>query len=200
MTGMVRKALTIAAGLAVVASVASAGVPDPRNSTTDPVIVGNTSGSSMFGGYDVVVKDVNNTGLVGRTVSLDFSATVVRVMKQAFQNAGTTVNATTCVASRVTGAGGAVNFALRFGKFVNTNSVAVSCDGVPLANVMARSTDNDGTDGNTFITDFTAMSQAYNTATPAFDFDNDGVAFIVDYTRLAQEYNVANLGAASYCP
>ena len=200
MTGMVRKALTIAAGLAVVASVASAGVPDPRNSTSDPVVVGNTSGTSMFGGFDVVVKDVNNTGLVGRNVSLDFSATPVRVFKQANQNAGTTVNATTCVASRVTVAGGAVNFALRFGKFTNTNSVAVSCDGVPLANVKARSTDNDGVDGNTFLTDFTAMSAAYNTATPAFDFDNDGVAFLTDYTRLAQEYNIANAGPGAYCP
>lgn len=42
MTGMVRKALLIAAGFAVVASVASAGVPDPRFSTIDAVVVGNT--------------------------------------------------------------------------------------------------------------------------------------------------------------
>lgn len=202
MTGMVRKALTIAAGLAFVASAASAGVPSTANSSAGLVIVGNTSGSSMFGGYNVTVKDVNNTGLVGRVVALDFSASAVKVFKQSFQNAGTTVNATTCVASRVTGAGGLVNFALKFGKFTNTNQVAVSCAGVPLATVMARSTDNDGVDGNTFLTDFTACSQAYNTVNAAFNLDQsgDGLCFIVDYTRLVQEYNIANAGAAAYCP
>ena len=49
MTGMVRKALTIAAGFVVVASVASAGVPDPRFSTLDAVVVGNVSGNAIGG-------------------------------------------------------------------------------------------------------------------------------------------------------
>src|SRR5580765_4908062 len=69
MTGMVRKALTIAAGLAVVATVASAGVPDPRFSSWDLVVVGNVSGTPIGGsppGFDVTVRDVNNAPLSGR--------------------------------------------------------------------------------------------------------------------------------------
>ena len=114
MTGMVRKALTIAAGLAVVASVASAGVPDNRFSTSDAVVVGNASGTAIGGapaGFDVVVKDVNNAPLAGRTVTLDFSATPMKVFNA--QNAGTTLNCAAKTISRVTNASGAVNFASR---------------------------------------------------------------------------------------
>lgn len=211
MTGMVRKALTIAAGLAVVASVASAGVPDSRNSTSDGVIVGGHSGVTLpagvvGAGFDVVVKDVNNTGLVGRTVSLDFSATPVKVQNTANQNAGTTVNATTCVASRVTGAGGAVKFSLRFGVFTNTNSVAVSCDGVPLATVKARSTDVNplsGSEATTNVGDFAEFAQDY--LDPALqqesDYNEDNTDFVGDFADFALEYLLLTAAnPAKYCP
>jgi hypothetical protein len=206
MTGMVRKALTIAAGLAVVASVASAGVPDSRNSTADGVIVGGNTGATLpigvpGNGYDVVVKDVNNTGLVGRTVSLDFSATAVKVYTQANQNAGTTVNAVTCVASRVTGAGGAVKFSLRFGGSSNTNSVAVSCDGVPLATVKARSTDINALDATTNVGDFSDFASdllfAPNTS-PRTDFNEDGTTGVADFADFVAELLTGVTGA--YCP
>ena len=65
MTGMVRKALLIAAGFAVVASVASAGVPDPRFSTIDPAAVGTNTGTATpqaaaTPGFDVIVRDVES--------------------------------------------------------------------------------------------------------------------------------------------
>ena len=120
MTGMVRKALTFAAGLAVVASVASAGVPDNRFSTSDAVVVGNASGTAIGGspaGFDCTVRDVNNAPLPGRTVTLDFSATPMKVFNA--QNAGTTLNCAAKTISRVTNASGAVNFASRVAKFDN---------------------------------------------------------------------------------
>lgn len=47
MTGLIRKALTFAAGLTVVATVTSVGYSDPRHSTAEPVIVGNATGQPL---------------------------------------------------------------------------------------------------------------------------------------------------------
>lgn len=200
MTGMVRKALIITAGFAVVASVASAGVPDPRNSTTDAVVVGGSSGTAIGAapaGYDVVVRDVNNAPLAGRTVVLDFSATPMKVVQ--VQNAGTTVNCAAKTISRVTNASGAVNFAGRIGKFDNTNGVEVSADGVVLANVRGRSTDISG-DGTTNILDLIPFALNYlsNPAAPETDYSGDNTTNIVDFISFSGEY----LGAASgaVCP
>ena len=74
MTGMVRKALTFAAGLAVVASVASAGVPDNRFSTSDAVVVGNAAGTALGAlrvGFAVGVKEVDGAPRPGRAVRLE---------------------------------------------------------------------------------------------------------------------------------
>jgi hypothetical protein len=111
---MVRKALLIAAGFAVVASVASAGVPDPRFSTIDAVVVGNASGTAVGGspvGFDVTVRDVSNAPLAGVTVTLAFSTAGMKVFST--QNAGTTVNCPAKSISRVTNGSGQVNFASR---------------------------------------------------------------------------------------
>ena len=164
MTGMVRKALLIAAGFAVVASVASAGVPDPRFSTIDAVVVGNTSGTAVGGapaGFDVTVRDVSNAPLAGVTVTLNFSTAAMKVFST--QNAGTTVNCPAKSISRVTNGAGAVNFASRVAKFNNANTVEVSANGVVLGNVKGRSTDIDGTDGKTGLGDFVLFSSEFNT-------------------------------------
>ncbi|MEO7843110.1 MAG: hypothetical protein ABIS31_06000 [Candidatus Eisenbacteria bacterium] len=201
MTGMVRKALTIAAGLAVTASVASAGVPDPRFSTTDLVVVGNVSGTAIGApppGFDVVVRDVNNAPLAGRTVTLDFSATPMKVYNA--QNAGSTVNCPSKTISRVTNASGAVNFAARIAKFINTNGVEVSADGVVLALVKGRSTDIDGTDGTTGLGDFAIFGNNFlnNSAAQETDFDQSGTTALGDFAIFGSEF----LGGASgtYCP
>lgn len=198
MTGMVRKALTIAAGLAVVASVASAGVPDPRFSTTDLVVVGNASGNAIGGGYDVVVRDVNNAALAGQTVVLDFSATPMKVFTT--QNAGTTVNCVAKTISRVTNASGAVNFAARVARFDNTNGVEVSAAGVVLATVKGRSTDIDGADGTTGLGDFAIFGNNFqnNPAAQETDFDLDGSTGLGDFASFGAEFQNGTVG--TYCP
>ena len=124
------------------------GVPSPQNSTTDRVVVGNASGTPMGGspaGYDVIVRDINNAPVPGAIVTLDFSATGIRLYRT--QSAGTTINCLARTISRVSNGVGAVNFAARIGRFDNTNSVEVSANGVTLAFVPGRSTDIDGAGG-----------------------------------------------------
>lgn len=201
MTGMVRKALTIAAGLAVVASVASAGVPDNRFSTSDAVVVGNVSGTAIGGspaGFDVVVKDVNNAPLPGRTVTLDFSATPMKVFN--VQNAGTTVSCAAKTISRVTNASGAVNFASRVAKFDNANNVDVIADGVPLFVVKGRSTDIDGTDGTTGLGDFAIFGNNFlnNALAQETDFDLDGGTALGDFAVFGAQFLGGVVG--TYCP
>ena len=201
MTGMVRKALTIAAGLAVVASVTSAGVPDNAFSTSDAVVVGNASGTAIGGapaGFDVVVKDINNSPLPGRTVTLDFSATPMKVYS--VQNAGTTVNCAAKTISRVTNAGGAVNFASRVAKWDNANNVDVIADGVPLFVVKGRSTDLDGGDGTTGLGDFAIFGNNFlnNTGAQETDFDLNGSTGLGDFSIFGSEFLGGVVGA--YCP
>jgi len=201
MTGMVRKALLIAAGFAVVASVASAGVPDPRFSTIDPVVVGNVSGTAMGGspaGFDVTVRDVSNAPLAGVTVTLSFSTAAMKVFST--QNAGTTVNCPAKSISRVTNGAGQVNFASRVAKYNNANTVEVSANGVVLGNVKGRSTDIDGTDGKTGLGDFVLFSANF-LGTPSAqetDFDLNGNTGLGDFVLFSSEFNTGP--TLAYCP
>jgi hypothetical protein len=198
---MVRKALTIAAGFAVVASVASAGVPDPRFSTLDAVAVGTNSGVltsqvAATPGFDVVVRDVNNATLSGRTVTLNYAASGMKVYST--QDAGTTVNCAAKSISRITNGSGAVVFGPRTAKFTNSNTVEVSADGVVLGNVKGRSTDIDGNLGQTALGDFSAFSAAYGLVNPETDYDvSGGVTALGDFSIFSAEY--AGL-IGSYCP
>lgn len=201
MTGMVRKALTIAAGFVVVASVASAGVPDPRFSTLDAVVVGNVSGTAIGGspaGFDVTVRDVNNAPLSGRTVTLNFAPSGMKVFST--QNAGTTVNCTAKSISRVTNGSGAVNFGSRIGKFNNSNTVEVSADGVVLGNVKGRSTDIDGTDGKTGLNDLALFSTNLltNPSAQQTDFDLNGTTGLGDLALFSTELLTGP--TLTYCP
>jgi len=201
MTGMVRKALTIAAGLAVVASVASAGVPDNRFSTSDAVVVGNVSGTAIGGtpaGFDVTVKDATNAPLVGRTVTLDFSATPMVLLLA--QNAGTTLNCAAKSISRVTNGSGAVNFASRVAKFDNANNVEVSAAGTPLFMVKGRSTDIDGLGASTGLGDFVIFSGNFlsNPAAQQTDFDLNGNTGLGDFVVFSAQFLGAVIG--TYTP
>jgi hypothetical protein len=217
MTGLVRKALTIAAGMAVVASVASANVPDPARSSIEDAIVGNDRGNPIgaggsFGteavpGYEVTVRDVNNTGLAGVNVVLDFSAaSAVTYRKlQNPQNSGTTVNCTAKTLSKLSGAGGVTIFAPRTSGYDNANSVQVSANGVQLGSAKTRSTDFDGSLG-TSLADLSAFrvrffNPAYN---PEADFGGgaggspDGVDGLADLSIFRVEFFAADV--TNYCP
>jgi hypothetical protein len=201
MTGLVRKALTIAAGLVVFASVASAGVPSPANSVVDQVVVGNSGGSIIGTGFKVQVNDVNNAPLASRTVVLDFSATTMKV--QQTQPAGTTVNCGAKTISRLTSGAGLATFNAAVGGFVNSNAVEVRAEGVVLANVKGRSTDcvNSGLTGDTGLPDFgyyAGISLASLT-NQELDFDLvAGGAQLGDFAIFANQSLQAVQGA--YCP
>ncbi len=202
MTGMVRKALTIAAGLAFFATVASAGVPDPRFSVIDPIGVGDNTGVARGGspaGFDVAVKDVNNAPVLGATVTLNFSASGVK--GYSVQNAGTTVNAGAQTLSRVATTG-STNFAARTGKFTNSNTVEVSANGVVLGDVKWRSTDIDGVGGVTGLGDFTYFSVKYLGAVAApevnFDLSVSDVPGLGDFTIFSTEYLAAVSGTYAW--
>ena len=201
MTGMVRKALLIAAGFAVVASVASAGVPDPRFSTIDPAAVGTNSGTatpqaSATPGFDVIVRDVSNAPLAGVTVTLNYAVSGMKVYQT--QNAGTTVNCPAKSISRVTNGAGQVTFGPRTGKFNNANTVEVSANGVVLGNVKGRSTDIDGIGGQTALGDFALFSSAFGTVNQETDFDvSGGVTGLGDFGIFSTEFSGVIL---TYCP
>ncbi|MGH7724644.1 MAG: hypothetical protein ACREOU_04380 [Candidatus Eiseniibacteriota bacterium] len=209
MTGLVRKALTIAAGLAVVATVASAGVPDPRNSTTEAVIVGNVTGNplgapgdlgtSAVGGFEVIVRDINNTALIGRPVTLDFaSAANVRLFNSI--GGGITINCAAKTLTKPTDGTGLALFAAKIGGFANTDVVEVSADGVALANVKARSTDIDHLDGTTGLGDFGLFANNFLNvpSAPESDFNVDGTTGLGDLGIFAVEFLAAV--SAAYCP
>jgi hypothetical protein len=212
MTGLVRKALTIAAGLAVVATVASAGVPDPRNSTTESVIVGNVTGNplgapgdlgtSAVGGFEVIVRDINNTALIGRPVVLDFaSAANVKLFDSI--GGGITINCAAKTLTKPTDGTGLALFAAKIGGFANTDVVEVSADGVALANVKARSTDIDGSpsagSGTTGLGDLGLFAQNFLFAPSALetDFNVDGTTGLGDLGIFAVEF--LSSVSAVYC-
>lgn len=195
MTSMVRKALTIAAGLTVVASLASAGVPDPRFSVIDPIGVGATTipAPALGGsppGFDVSVRDVNNAPVNGATVVLNYSLSGVK--GYATQNAGTTVNVPPQCLSRVATLG-STNFATRTGKFSNANTVEVSANGVVLGNVKWRSTDINGdADNTTGLSDFGYFAARFGVvAAPECNFDLSvgDVPDLADFSIFAGQFN-----------
>ena len=210
MTGLVRKALTIAAGLAVVASVASAGVPSPQQSIVEPVVVGDASGNAYGApgsigtqavpGFEVTVRDVNLTPLANKNVVVDFSATTMKL--HSTQNAGTTVNCAAKTISKLTNGSGVAVFSARVGGFTNTNNVEVSADGVVLALVKARSTDNDNAGATTSLTDYAACVAALAAVVPAqqfnFNLSVSEVPDLGDYAIVVTELATAATGA--YCP
>jgi hypothetical protein len=198
---MVRKALTIAAGLVVVASVASAGVPDPRFSTLDPIGVGDNTGTARGGspvGFDVAVRDVNNAPVLGATVTLNYSASGVKGYVS--QNAGTTVNAAAQSLSRVATTG-STNFAAKTGKFTNSATVEVSANGVVLGNAKWRSTDIDGLDGKTALGDFNYFAAKFLAAASApevnFDLSVSDVPGLGDFNIFSAEF-LAGLAVMTY--
>jgi hypothetical protein len=171
---------------------ASAGVPDPRFSVTEPVIVGSPTGVAIGGttpGYDVIVRDVSNVPLAGRTVELDLGPAGMKLYST--QEAGTTINCAAGTISRVTNAQGAVNFVPRFGGWADANSVMVLADGVVLAAVKARSPDYDR-DGKVGLADLAEFTNDYFTQPTALrsDFDLVTGVGLGDFAIFSRQFNV----------
>jgi len=218
MTGMIRKALLIAAGIAVVASVASAGVPDPAFSTIGQVAVGTNRGvltdepSDVNGpGFNVTVRDVTNAPLNGVLVTLNYGTSGMKLYTP--QDAGTTLGVSGCTISRTTDIAGKVVFGPRTTKFTNVPNVEVSANGVVLGNVRARSTDIDGSTAppnglSTSLTDLGIFSVAYllNPSTIQTDYNNTldagGQTGLGDLSIFSAEYLLAPTNGAthSFCP
>lgn len=218
MTGMIRKALLIAAGLAVVASVASAGVPDAAFSSVGQVAVGTNRGvltdepSDVNGpGFNVTVRDVTNAPLNGVLVTLNYGTSGMKLYTP--QNAGTTLGVSGCTMSRTTDIAGKVVFGPRTAKFNNGAVIEVSANGVVIGHVPGRSTDIDANTGppnglSTSLTDLGIFSVAYllNPATVETDYNNTidagGRTGLGDLSIFSGEYLLGPTNGTlhSFCP
>ena len=179
------------------------GLPDPRFSTCDPVVVGNVSGAAIGSapaGFDVTLRDVNNAPLVGHVIVVDFSSSAMRLLGA--QNPGTTIDCAGRRLSRVTNAQGAVNFAARVAGYDNTNAIAVihQENGEILAHVKGRSTDLDGADGMTGLGDFALFAANFlnNPAAQETDFDQGGNTGLGDFALFSAEFLRST--TSPYCP
>jgi len=187
------KALTAAAALTVVASVAMAGVPDPTQSTTDgDVDLGNARGgaiaalpnvrAAILDGYRVIVRDVGGTALGGVTVTMNFNGTGLE--PHSTQTGGQTSNCATRVLSKVTDGGGQVIF---FPATVGVDAsaapnVQVRANGVLLTTIRFKSVDLscagitgcvDGFDFNEFRKRFLNLAPETN-LDPETDYATEG--------------------------
>jgi len=149
----ISKALTVVAGLTVLASVAMAGIPDATMSTTDgDFMVGNARGlavvaglpnvrATVVNGYEVVVNDIGGLPVVGATVTMQFAGTGVRPHAvqsgvQVANCAGDFISLTTDVNGRV------IFFPATVGEnsFLGSN-VQIRANGVLLALIRFHSMD-----------------------------------------------------------
>lgn len=189
-----RLASALAALLA--AGPALAKVPDPRFSSTEPVVYGNPEGSRA---YRVVVRSLDYVPQSYEEVTLDFSASPVRLDLE--QEPGTTVDCALRTLTRYTGPDGVATFHPRFGKGCAEATVLVSSIGVPLAHVPARSTDLDGADGCVGLMDLALFARPFldGNPHPEMDFDGSGgAAGLGDFSLIAKDFLLGAKG--TYCP
>jgi len=202
------KAFTVAAGLAVIASVATAGVPDPTKSSTDgPYMLGNARGgailnvptvpATVLNGYNVTVRDVGNVPLAGVVVSFNYPAGTLRTMST--QQFGQTANCATDNSSAVTnGSGQAAIFPAVVGTSESAApTVQVRANGVLLTTIIVRTCDlicePPGNQGSVSVSDLNSFRQHYLVGQPFFnqpagDFNNDGVVDVSDLNIFRTEY------------
>lgn len=161
----------------VVAVPASAAVPDPPHSTSDPIVVGDSNGQLIQNGYQVIVRDLHNAPLAGRTVVLHFNGNARPYTAQVAP-----AIASCPTVSKVTDASGFVQFQVRMGGYDNVNVVQVVADGVVLNTVRARSTDLTG-DGLTGAFDLVHFRNNFlnNPTAPETDYNRDGTTDPFDF-------------------
>jgi hypothetical protein len=202
MTGFIRKALPVAAGLLLVATSAMAGLPDPSQSTVPEVMVGSCSATITEDTYTVVVRDINGSPVGGATVVVDFStgsgdagvSGAVKSLAHATQNAPTTVNCPAQTISQIADGSGVATFEGIFGGADNALSVEVSANGVPLKLIKVRSTDLDAAgdtdlnDLNIFRTNFFDQPGVPNSGPFESDYNDDGDTELTDLNIFRVEF------------
>lgn len=195
---------TLLLALACPAAAGATGVPDPRFTIVDPVLVGSPLGIAVpqangTPGFDLWARDINNAPLAGALVEIDFTFSGLTLY--ATQNPGTTVNCAAHRISQLTDAQGHVVFAAQFGSWQNANVVPVTVDGVMIAQVPGRSPDYDE-DGRVAIFDLSIFSQDFLSPdlSPRSDFDVSGETGLGDLAIFSQHYLAPAGPAKPLCP
>lgn len=174
--------------LALAASPAWAGPPDPGHCQLEPVIVGNSSGTQIGDGYRVIVRDMNGNLLSGISVELRFPGTGCNPYQQ--QNFPASSQ---CMGGRFitkdTDANGLVVFQPRFGGYENFATVTVKGNIVNLGSVRARSTDINS-DGATAVGDLNLfrINFLFNPAAVETDYNEDGMTAVGDFNIFRQNF------------
>jgi len=182
-----KRALILCSVLALGASAAHASPPDPTKSSYDHILVGNSSASDMGNGFKVIVRDVGNIPLAGKTVSILFTGSGAHADVE--QEAGTTSSCTAASLSRISNGDGEVVFHAGVAGFDNGHVVQVRGQGVLLGTIQVRSTDIDG-NGATDLRDLNAFRERFvmDRAAPETDFNQDGVTNGYDFELLRAEF------------
>ncbi len=153
MIGSTCKALTVVAGLLLLASTAMAGIPDATMSTTDgDFMLGNARGLAVvsgqpnvrltvLNGYEVVVRDLTSAPLPGVNVTMQFAGSNIKT--HAAQSGGQVATCATNLITMVTDVNGRVIF---FPACVGENNsatanVQIRAGGVLLNTIQFRSMD-----------------------------------------------------------
>lgn len=193
MIGTISKVFTVVCGLAVLASVAMAGVPDATTSTTDgDFMIGNARGAHILAGfpnvratladgYLVTVRDIGGTPLAGVTVQMLYSGSGIQV--HATQTAGqVAVCPPTNTLSLVTnGAGQVIFFPACMGQ--NTSlapNVQIRASGVLLTTIIVRSCDlvtvGASHVGKVDVADLNIFRGKFGGTAPECDFATEGTS------------------------
>jgi hypothetical protein len=206
MRGFYVMALLAIVGLTVASGTATAGLPDPAQSSVEDVVVGTLTGAGYdapgtFGtsaqvwgdGFEVIVRDINGTPVGGATVTITFAGGFNPYDTQV---APATVNCPTKTVSLVADVNGRAVFFTLGGGFENTSIAQVSANGVPLKTVLARSPDLEpaaGGDGDVDIFDqLEFFKRRFPTGGPLFnsieaDYDGDTNVTIFDQLLFFQQ-------------
>ena len=195
MTGFVRKALPVAAGLLLVATSAMAGLPDASQSTVPPIMTGSCSGTTTADTYTVVVKDINGSPVGGATVTIDLSTASGTSGLSAIADlhassiAPTTFDCPSQTMSQVADGSGVATFEGIFGGAENSASVQVAANGVPLLLIAVRSTDMNSS-GDTELADLNLFRVNFftNPAAVESDFNQGGTTELADLNIFRVEF------------
>ncbi len=187
MSRITQKALLAAVGLTLMASSAVASLADPAQSTVDPVIIGNSSGNPIGGGFVVKPRDVNGSPDNSWLIEIRFLNTVSRPYST--QMDGSDVDCGSLTISRVVGSTGDAVFYPRIGGFENLEVIEVRADGLLLARVVARSTDIDG-NGATGLADLELFRVNFfrNSDAQETDYDLSGSTDLGDLDIFRKEF------------
>jgi hypothetical protein len=148
------------------------------------VIVGDSNGMQVLGGYRVLVRDAVGNPIGGVDVELRFAGTVRPYTSQV-----PPANVTCPQIVSFTNPLGEVVFAPRFGGYANAPAIQVVSAGVILKTVLARSTDLNA-DGATNIIDLNLFRANFvnNPAAQETDFDQTGLTDLGDFNIFRQVY------------